>query len=682
MNIEIISGLIYNATLLLTISIVYNSLFLGLEDYNIRKRIVAGVIIGFVGILLMLTPVEIAPGIIFDTRSILVSVTAMFFGFIPSFVAAVIIIIFRIIIGGNGVLMGVLVTILTASIGLIWNKKRLKQMLSKTNNKFIEFYIVGLITHIVMVMCVLALPQDTIIEVFKQIVFPVILIYPIASLLFSIVLYYGFKNTQTRMELKKSEAKYKELYYEHQNKETLLKVLIDSVPDLIFYKDINSIYVGCNAAFEKFAGREEKDLIGFSDLDIFDKEMATMFRKMDKDMLIQGKPRRNDEVVTYPDGSKVFLETLKTPYSNSDGTVLGLIGISRDITERKKREQEILYLTYHDVLTGLYNRTFFEKEIRRLDTEQQLPLSVIVGDINGLKLINDALGHKEGDKLLVEVAKILRFCCRSQDIISRIGGDEFCILLPKTDMQDAQLVLDRIKKKCLECSNKAHKEVYYASISLGHATKLKIKESIEKTLNIAEDRMYKLKLLEYKSIHNSIISSIKKTMFEKSNETEEHSERLAELSKKLGKALGLNDEELTELELLSTLHDIGKISIDGCILKKTGKLTENDWSEIRKHPEIGYRITHASLELRHISEYILSHHERWDGKGYPQGLSGTNIPLLSRIIAIVDSFDAMTHDRTYRKAMTKESAIQEIIKNAGTQFDPEISQVFINNVLE
>jgi diguanylate cyclase (GGDEF)-like protein/PAS domain S-box-containing protein len=681
MNKEIISGLVYNASLLLAISIVYNLLFLKYEKNSRWKNIITGVIIGFLGILLMEIPVQIVPGIIFDTRSILVSVTAMFFGFIPASVAAAIIIIRRIIIGGNGALMGVLVTILTSGVGLIWNKMRLDHTLSKKSRVFIEFYMVGFIAHVVMLMCVVALPHDLTSKVFKQIIAPVLLIYPVASLMLSIVLFNEFKNNQTRLELEESEARYKELYYEHQNKQKLLKTLINSVPDLIFYKDVNSVYVGCNSAFEKFAGREEKDLIGLTDLDLFDKEMANLFIEMDKEMLKLDKPRINDEMVIYPDGTKVYLETLKTSYSNSDGTVLGLIGISRDITERRKREEENLYLTYHDILTGVYNRTFFEEQRRLLDIEQQMPFSIIVGDINGLKLINDAFGHEEGDKLLVEMAKILRACCRDKDIICRIGGDEFCILLPQTDAQSAKSIVNIIKNKCEDYSNEAGKETYYASISLGYATKLKIEEPFEKVFRVAEEFMYRLKLLEYKSIHSSIISSIKTTMFEKSNETEEHAERLAELSRKLGMALGLDNEELNELELLATLHDIGKIGIDDRILTKPGKLTENEWSEMKKHPEIGYRITSTSPELQHISEYILSHHERWDGKGYPQGLSGKNIPLLSRILAIVDSYDAMTQDRVYRKAMTRDAAIEEIMKNVGTQFDPEIARIFVDDVL-
>lgn len=680
MNKEIISGLVYNASLLLSISLIYILFFLKYDKNNIWRKIIAGVAIGFIGILLMENRIQIVQGIIFDLRSVLVCVTAMFFGFIPAFVASVIVIIWRIIIGGSGILMGVLVTSVTFAIGFTWNKMRFKQVLSKKNNVFIEFYLVGFISHVAMIMCILALPQNMVLIVFKQTAIAILLIYPIVSLILSVVLLDAYRNNQTRLELKESEANYKKLYYEHQNQLTLLKTLINSAPDLIFYKDVNGVYVGCNSAFEKFAGKKEKDIIGFNDFNLFDNEMATHFREMDKEILMEDKPIINDEIVTYPDGTKVFLETLKTSYSNLDGIVLGVIGISRNITERKRREEENLYLTYHDTLTGLYNRRFFEEQIKRLNAEQQMPLSIIVGDINGLKLINDTLGHDEGDKLLVEAAKILENCCEEESFVCRTGGDEFCILLPKIHNQGAKVILDRIIKKCKDYSDEKDKETYYISIALGHSTKMKIEEPFEKVFKDAEELMYRMKLLEHKSIHSSIISSIKTTMFEKSNETEEHAERIAKLSRKLGESLGLNNEELNDLELVAMLHDIGKISVDGSILKKIGKLTEDEWYEIRKHPEVGYRITNASHELMHISEYILCHHERWDGKGYPQGLSGANIPLLSRILAIVDSYDAMTQDRAYRKAMSKDDAILELLKNAGTQFDPDIIKIFVDEL--
>lgn len=480
-------------------------------------------------------------------------------------------------------------------------------------------------------------------------------------------------------ELEKSNILFRELSQEFERKQVLLKSLINSIPDLIFYKDTDSAYLGCNEAFEAFVGKPEREIVGKTDFDLFFREEAQMFRNMDIEMMKTHIPRKNEEIVLYPDGSQVYLETLKTPYYDFPHNIIGLIGISRDITERKKREEEIEYLSYHDVLTGLYNRTFYSEQRKRLDTNEFYPLSVISGDVNGLKLINDAFGHTEGDKVLTEIANILKKYIKSGDITARVGGDEFSILLPNTSAQTVRSIADSIRLECVRRRNQ--KNMFYLDIALGYATKEHEGESFDETMILAEDLMYRHKLLEHKSLHSSIISSIKTTMYEKSNETEEHAERLTELSKKLGRALGLCEDKIDELELVSTLHDIGKISVDRNVLTKAGKLSEEYWREIKKHPDVGYRIANSTPELRHIADYILCHHERWDGKGYPQGLAGKEIPLVSRIISIVDAYDAMTQDRAYRKALPKEEAVAEIMNNAGTQFDPEIAKIFIDKVI-
>ncbi|NCA98330.1 MAG: diguanylate cyclase [Clostridia bacterium] len=505
-----------------------------------------------------------------------------------------------------------------------------------------------------------------------------------ACLIYLLVRTALIKIAQTNLQLSKanrqladSSDEYRQLYHEYVEKEALLKAMINSIPDLVFYKDPDSNYLGCNKAFEKFVGKTELDIIGKNDYDLFDQAVAESFRRMDQEMLSQHQSHSNEEYVTYPDDTVVCLDTLKTPYYDTSGQVIGLIGISRDITSRKQHEDEVKYLNYHDSLTGLYNRPFFQEELARLDTPRQLPLSIIIGDINGLKLINDAVGHDEGDKLLVNVARILKSNCRSDDIIARTGGDEFWILLPKTDSEGARLVVERIKKSCHEYSREQENDAYYVDISLGFATKQSPEESFAKIRNDAETYMYKRKLLETRSLHSSIIASIKTTLFEKSNETEAHATRLATMTKQLGQALGLSEDDLVALELFSTLHDIGKISIDREILTKPGRLSDEEWDEIKKHPEVGYRIAQASPELRPISELILTHHERWDGQGYPQGLSGEKIPLLARILAVADAFDAMTEDRSYRPALPREQAIAEIRRNSGVQFDPEITELFL-----
>lgn len=476
----------------------------------------------------------------------------------------------------------------------------------------------------------------------------------------------------------KAKEKYEMLSNEFQKRQSLLTSLINSVPDLIFYKDIDGVYLGCNRAFELFAGMEEKKLTGLTDFDIFDKSVAALFREADIKMMEECLAHIIEETVSYPDGRQVTLETLKTPYYETDGKVIGLIGISRDITERKRKEEEIKYLNYHDTLTGLYNRTFFDQEKKRFDTDDQFPLSVIIGDINGLKLINDTLGYEEGDKMIIKIAKLIKSCCRTQDIVARTGGNEFSILLPQTNNETSDIIMNHIMETCEGNIKSAENETYYTNISLGHATKTSDGESIDRVIKNAEDFMYKRKLLAHKSMHSTIISTMKATMFEKNQGTEEHAERLVKLTRMVGKKLGLNEDKQGELELLSTLHDIGKIGISDSIINKPGKLTKEEWVQMKKHPEIGYRIAMSTKELASIAEYIHCHHERWDGMGYPQGLKDEEIPLLSRIVSVVDSYDAMTQDRPYRKALSKEMAFAEIEDNAGTQFDPDVAKIFLD----
>ena len=352
-----------------------------------------------------------------------------------------------------------------------------------------------------------------------------------------------------------------------------------------------------------------------------------------------------------------------------------------DITEKKKAEAELFHLSYHDYLTGLYNRGYFEAEIKRVDIPCRLPLSVFIGDINGVKLVNDTFGHAEGDRLIVDCAKIIGSCCREKDTVARIGGDEFGILMPDTDNATAISILTKIHTALTAFNASTSKNKFTHSVSLGFGIKKTANEDITQILRIAEEYMYQRKLLEHRSSHSAIISSIKATMIEKNHETEEHAERLVGLSKTIAVKLNLPQVDQDRLELLATLHDIGKVGISESILTKKGKLSSDEWVEMKRHPEIGYRIAIASPDLIPVAESILCHHERWDGGGYPQGLIGEKIPLLSRILAVVDAYDAMTQDRPYQKAVSHDSAMMEIKKNAGTQFDPYIAQTFIAQML-
>lgn len=356
--------------------------------------------------------------------------------------------------------------------------------------------------------------------------------------------------------------------------------------------------------------------------------------------------------------------------------------IARSKENLEASEQKYRYLSYHDHLTGLYNRMFWEEEQKRIDINSQLPISVIVGDINGIKLMNDAFGHEAGDRMIMQTAQIMRKYCREGEIIARTGGDEFSILMPKTPRKTALKRMEEIKDSFMVHNRRILNEAFHINVALGSGTKEEPHGDLKEAIKKAELYMNQRKLLEQRSSHSAIISSIKATMYEKSHETEQHSERLAALSRMVGEALHLSQIELDNLELLATLHDIGKVGIADRILAKPGKLTDEEWIEMKKHPEVGYRIAMASPELVSIAEYILSHHEHWDGSGYPKGLAGEEIPLLSRIIGVADAYDAMTENRVYQKAMDRDSALVEIDKNAGSQFDPEIAELFIRIIKE
>lgn len=396
-----------------------------------------------------------------------------------------------------------------------------------------------------------------------------------------------------------------------------------------------------------------------------------------KRALVQRDRYRGEYEITTKQGERKWVLELGQGIYDAEDNIEVLEGIVLDISEQKKKEHQVAYLSEHDPLTGLFNRNYLEQEKKRMDKPEFLPLSVAICDIDGLRMINDAYGHAEGDHLITKTAKLIQGCLKGEYVLSRVGGGEFVLLLPHTDSTAAHQLKMAIKNT-IESYNRVNKDAPYAiSVSIGHGTKETETQQIQDVTKAAEEYLNSRKLLNQNSSHSAIVSSIMATLYAKSQETEEHGQRIGRLCQTMGVQVGLSSKELNDLQLLSKLHDIGKIGIDDSILNKPGKLSEEEWKTMKQHPEIGRNIAMSTPQLEHIAEYILCHHERWDGAGYPMGLKGQEIPVLSRILSIADAFDAMTEDRVYRKAMTYEAAIREIERNAGTQFDPEITRLFV-----
>jgi diguanylate cyclase (GGDEF)-like protein/PAS domain S-box-containing protein/putative nucleotidyltransferase with HDIG domain len=378
-------------------------------------------------------------------------------------------------------------------------------------------------------------------------------------------------------------------------------------------------------------------------------------------------------------GKEIPIEDSASLIKDRNGTITGVVIVFRDFTEKREKQKEIEYLNLHDHLTGLYNRRFFEEELERLDVDANLPLSVIAIDVNGLVLINDAFGHNKGDEILIKSAQAIRKSIGADDVVSRMGGDEFSIILPRCDKNKASRIIENIKEIVEEDSE----EGIPISLAMGFDTKTDSKELVEEVLKKAGSKMYTNKIFSEQSKRSKVILTMISTLHEKHPREEEHSKRVSELSYSLGKVIGLKDDRLNLLRTAGLLHDIGKIAIDYAIIDKAGALTDEEYLEVKKHPEIGYRILKSSIEYEDIAKTVLYHHERIDGSGYPKGIREDEIPLESKIISIADAYDAMVSLRPYKKRkITKEEAIEELIRCSDTQFDGEIVKVFIEKVIK
>jgi len=452
------------------------------------------------------------------------------------------------------------------------------------------------------------------------------------------------------------------------------KMLSDSTSDIILFVEYPSgRIIEANHAAVKAYGYEQQELLSLTIHDL----RANSDRKDIKIQLRKAlKGKRFETVHRRKDGSTFPVEV------NSVGGILQgkqvLLSICRDITQRKHYEEQLRRLSSLDHLTGLYNRMIYEKKLKTLEKAPPHPFAVVICDIDGLKMVNDTFGHEVGDRLIKISARIIKKAVRKQDFVSRIAGDEFAIIMPYTGKNTAEKIVNQIRKAIEETTE--HGLPIPLQISIGYAIVDEKNSDINECLKSAETNMYREKLHHGISKKSSIVKTLLKMLEARDIITRGHSDRTQELAVKLAKMLNMDQRQIDDIKLLAMFHDIGKVGVPDKILFKKGPLTCEERLRMQRHTEIGHRIAVSSPELAHISDWILMHHEWWDGNGYPLGIRGEDIPIECRILAIVDAYDAMTKDRPYRPAISYEEAIAELKKCAGIQFDPYLVKLFIEMV--
>lgn len=464
-----------------------------------------------------------------------------------------------------------------------------------------------------------------------------------------------------------SERKKKEL--ELSKTQATNQALIDAIPDIMFLIKRDGTFMNYKAKKEETLYLPPEGFLGKTVLEVLPGELAQQTMMNVENAIISGSIQMFEYHLIINDNIEYY--EARIAQSGDDEAFV----IIRNISDNRQMKQQLEYLSFHDSLTGLYNRAYFEEEMKRLGAARDGVAGVIICDMDGLKLINDTLGHSMGDEVLKAIANVLRRAFRPDDIVARIGGDEFAVILPSDSVPLFEDACRRIAKMIKEYNS--NRPTVPLSLSTGFAVGRGNPIDINALFKEADNKMYREKLHRQQSGKSAIVQALMKALEARDFITEGHGDRLQGLVVALAVAIGLPEQNLADLRLLARFHDIGKVGIPDDILFKPGRLTAEEFIVMQGHCEIGYRIAKSALDLEPIADWILKHQEWWNGQGYPLGIKGREIPIECRILSIVDAYDAMINDRPYRKAMSQEAAIAELRKCAGKQFDPELVEPFI-----
>jgi diguanylate cyclase (GGDEF)-like protein/PAS domain S-box-containing protein len=464
---------------------------------------------------------------------------------------------------------------------------------------------------------------------------------------------------------------YPELQRRLEELETF-RSLLDKVNDgLLTVRLPSGLIADANGAACSILAYSQEKLLAANILDLFPTALTTLAQHDNKN---GNDGRRQDFSTEFrrADGSRVPLDISVDLVALAEK--MFAVVMMRDVSERNRTNAMLHHVSTHDSLTGLYNRAYLEYEFQRRRDSMSLPCAVVACDIDGLQMTNETLGYAAGDQRLIMAGVLLSEIADKGDILARIGGDEFALVRSGVGQNEAEQLCRQLRE-AVEKYNAENRDLFL-SLSFGYAVATDRPLELNVMLRDADNLVRREKLLRSQSTRSGIVSTMMTLLEARDFITEGHAERLEDLVGGLAEQLGFAPSQLDSMKLFAKFHDIGKVGISDAILFKPGALNAEEREQMSRHSEIGYRIALTSSDLIHIAEWILRHHEWWNGSGYPIGLSGGAIPLECRILSIADAFDAMTSDRPYRKAMPAAEAMKELRKFSGTQFDPELLEPF------
>lgn len=786
MNLNIIIDLITNMVLLMSLSVIY-SLFNNEKKFGfILSKVSLGISVSFVGFIIMKNHVLLENGLVFDGRSILMVLTAFYFGLIPALIGGISLISYRYYLtivysDTSGLIPGILWIVIPVIIGLIWRQLRIRNKTVLDKPRYLEQFWMVFLTQSIVIFILFLFPSKITTETIFEVAPTLIIVYPIGGFAVSMFMFQLRKNYLNQLTVKKREREYFDLF----NSGSYCNFLIDPLTDnvvianevataLYGYTDdefknisVNEISIYGNLELKHLLNRDAnastKFLISKHRLkngDIIDVEVRKKFIILDDKEYIYANvmdiSERTKKDQKYKDVNEKLKVTLKgvtdgiivfdeygsielvndvglqflinddyvnksitsvlnidkngntlefnlivedllengvnfktrKPYilfdrfstkhyidfsmtqitydreSNHKGAILVL----NDVTEKHIETNQINYISQHDHHTGLYNRYFFDEELIRLDTNRQLPISLIMGDINGLKIVNDTYGHFEGDRYIKEISTILFKATRSEDIVARWGGDEFIILLPQTSSKDAMIVINRINDLC----KKSMYSIVTPSISIGLATKTKTTQDLTTVMMLAEELMYSNKQTQGKILRTELLEKIYEKINSLHPDLEMHAITIEQDAIEFAKYLKLKPEEIRTLSLYAKYHNIGWITVRKDMIDIESNLLTQDLSFTSKHPEIGFRIMKSIPELSHLAELIEAHQEHFNGQGLPNGFKGKEIPFLSRILTIIDFVNT-----SKTKHLSDVQVFNELHLQSNKMFDPELVQAYL-----